>query len=111
MALTAIENAYENALKESNVTSADEFSGDVRVFDLTSLELGDELVLDLEGKKILRQKLGTRIDPTTGNEVDNIAEYVILATKKNKVVNFYFPLLSLTNINTFQPFSHCFNCQ
>lgn len=85
----AQEKAYNDALAQSNVTSANGFTGDVRVFDLTSLELGDELLIDFENDKVLKQKLGTRLDPTTGEEVDNIAEYVILVTKKNKIVNFY----------------------
>lgn len=83
MAFTAeVQKAREEALKTSEKGNG--FSGNVRIFDLSSLEKNDEFVVEFEDADVLKQKMG---DDEKGNPI--FAEYIILQTKAGKVFNLY----------------------
>lgn len=77
-----VEEARKEALKTSEATTG--FSGNVRIFDLSSLEKNDEFVVEFEDADVLKQKMG---EDEKGNPI--YAEYIILQTKGGKVFNLY----------------------
>lgn len=83
MAFTAaVEKARTEALRNGESTNG--FSGNVRIFDLTSLEEGDRFKVEFEDQDVIKQKMGP---DANGN--DTFAEYIILETEKGKVFNLY----------------------
>ena len=88
MAFTAaVEKARQEALAQANNSAGNGFQGDVRVFDLTSLEKGDKVKIEFNNEDVINQKMGER--EVDGKKEPIIAQYIVLQTEGGKVVNFY----------------------
>lgn len=83
MAFTApVEEARKEALKTGK--SVDGFTGDVRIFDMTSLEEGDRFKVEFKPEDVIEQPIGT---DAQGNPTS--AQFIVLQTEKGKVFNLY----------------------
>lgn len=83
MAFTApVEEARKEALKTGKSISG--FTGDVRIFDMTSLEEGDRFKVEFKPEDVIEQPIGT---DANGNPTS--AQFIVLQTEKGKVFNLY----------------------